>query len=228
MKLRRLDQLLSSLGYATRRETERFLLDNVVLIGGEEAERADQRVTVEDVLVNGEPLLAPNGLLAIYHKPLGLTCSRSEKEGATIYDALPEQWSLRNPQVNSIGRLDKDTSGVLLMTDVGAVNQRLTSPKHKVEKVYLATVDQPLSESLIETFANGSISLDDEPCAPALLRITSEYQAELTLTEGRYHQVRRMFGSQGWEVTALHRTRFGPYDLTDLAEGEWRLLELPE
>jgi 16S rRNA pseudouridine516 synthase len=228
MKLRRLDQLLSSLGYASRREAERFLWDHEVLIDGEPAERADQRVSPSSVLINGEPLLAPDGLLALYHKPLGLVCSRTEREGPTIYDALPEQWSMRNPQVNSIGRLDKDTSGILLLTDVGSINQRYTSPRSQIQKVYQVTVDQPLTPSLIQVFASGEIQLDGEPCLPAELKILSDLQAQLTLTEGRFHQVRRMFHTQGWEVTQLHRSHFGPYDLTDLPEGTWRLVDAAE
>lgn len=228
-KLRRLDQLLSSLGYSSRREADRFLRDHDVTLAGEPARRADEKVDPAEVLIDGEPLLAPDGLLALYYKPLGLTCTRSEKEGTTIYDELPEQWSMRNPAVSSIGRLDKDTSGLLLLTDQGSLIQKFTSPRSKIEKVYHVTVDHPLDPSLISLFGSGELLLsgEDDPCLPAQLVLLSELEAELTLTEGRYHQVRRMFGSQGWEVITLHRTRFGPYDLTGLAEGEWRLLELP-
>jgi 16S rRNA pseudouridine516 synthase len=228
-KLRRLDQLLSSLGYASRREAVGFVRYHEVTAAGVLVTKADTQVDPATVLIDGEPLLAPDGLLAIYHKPLGLTCTHSEKEGTTIYDALPEQWSQRNPAVSSIGRLDKDTSGLLLLTDQGSLIQKFTSPRSQIEKVYEVTVDHPLEESLISLFASGELFLsgEDEPCLPAQLRILSELNAELTLTEGRYHQVRRMFGSQGWEVTALHRSRFGPYDLVGIAEGEWRLLDLP-
>jgi 16S rRNA pseudouridine516 synthase len=226
MKKHRLDQLLSSLGYASRRELGCFLSNHVVLVDGVEASRGDEKVLPEAVTVNGEPLLAPQGLLALFHKPVGYVCTHSEREGETIYDLLPEQWARRSPAVSSVGRLDKDTSGLLLITDQGALIQRYTSPRSQVEKVYLATLDHPLEPDLIQIFAAGDLMLygEDSPCLPAQLKILDECTAELTLTEGKYHQVRRMFSSQGWEVVKLHRTRFAEYDLTGLAEGEWRLL----
>ena len=140
---------------------------------------------------------------------------------------LPPRWRQRNPPVTSIGRLDKDTSGLLLLTDQSELVHQLTSPKHKVPKVYHATVSADLSPALIPLFASGTLLLKDEPtpCAPAELKIISPRTAELTLTEGRYHQVRRMFASQGVEVLTLHRARFGPLDLGDLPAGLWR--ELP-
>jgi 16S rRNA pseudouridine516 synthase len=228
MKKRRLDQLLSSLGYASRRELGRFLMDHEVLVNGEPAGRGEDKVSPESVTVNGEPLLGVEGLLALFHKPTGYVCTHSDREGKTIYDLLPEQWSRRNPAVNSVGRLDKDTSGLIVITDQGSLIQRYTSPKSQIEKVYLATVDHKLEPELIQTFASGEITLNGEekPCLPAKLKILDEYKAEVTLIEGRYHQVRRMFASQGWEVVSLQRTHFGEYDLTDLAEGKWRLLPL--
>jgi 16S rRNA pseudouridine516 synthase len=145
-----------------------------------------------------------------------------------VYGLLPERWRRRNPQITSIGRLDKETSGLLLLTDQAPLVHRLTSPKHKVPKVYRATVDNDLSETLIPLFASGTLLLTGEtdPCEPAELRILNSRTAELTLTEGRYHQVRRMFASQGFEVLTLHRARFGPLDLGELAAGKWRELPL--
>ena len=141
---------------------------------------------------------------------------------------LPPRWRARNPQVTSIGRLDKDTSGLLLLTDQSELVHRLTSPKHKVPKIYRATVNADLTPALVPLFAGGALLLKDEktPCAPAELRILSPREAELTLTEGRYHQVRRMFASQGAEVLTLHRARFGHLELGDLPAGQWRELPL--
>jgi 16S rRNA pseudouridine516 synthase len=117
---------------------------------------------------------------------------------------------------------------LILLTDQSELVHRLTSPKHKVPKVYRATLSGDLSSDLIPLFASGTLLLTDEkaPCAPAELKIISAREAELTLTEGRYHQVRRMFASQGNEVLTLHRTRFGPLDLADIAAGQWRELPL--
>jgi 16S rRNA pseudouridine516 synthase len=118
---------------------------------------------------------------------------------------------------------------LILITDIGALVHRFTSPKAEVEKIYEVTVDHALEPSLIETFASGTVMLrgEERPCLPAKLVIHSATTASLTITEGRYHQVRRMFASQGWHVEALHRSRFGDYTLGDLKEGQWRILEKP-
>jgi 16S rRNA pseudouridine516 synthase len=128
-----------------------------------------------------------------------------------------------------VGRLDKDTSGLLLITDRGDLVQRWTSPKSDIDKVYEVTVDKPLSSELVEIFSRGDLMLrgEDKPCLPAKLEIIDELHARLTITEGRYHQVRRMFASQGWHVEKLHRARFGGYELGDLKAGEWALAQVP-
>ncbi len=225
---RRLDQILANLGYCSRREARDWIDDERITVGGKIATDSGAKVREEDVLVDGAPLDHPDGLLLLLHKPVGLVCSHDEREGANVYQLLPERWRRRNPQVTSIGRLDKDTSGLILLTDQSELVHRLTSPKHKVPKVYRATVSRDLSPALIPLFASGTLILTDEktPCAPAELTIISAREAELTLTEGRYHQVRRMFASQGNEVLTLHRTRFGSLDLTGIAAGQWRELPL--
>jgi 16S rRNA pseudouridine516 synthase len=227
--MRRLDQLLSSLGYCTRREAEALVKGGQVSINGIVATRSDQRADPHQITLDGKPLEAPDGLLAVLHKPLGYVCTHADGEGPTIYELLPHRWLARNPAVTSAGRLDKDTSGLILITDIGALVHRFTSPKAEVEKIYEVTVDHALEPSLIETFASGTVMLrgEERPCLPAKLVIQSATTASLTITEGRYHQVRRMFASQGWHVEALHRSRFGDYTLGDLKEGQWRILEKP-
>lgn len=224
---RRLDQLLSTLGYCSRREAAAWVKSGRVKQGDVVLTKADQKVDPHALTVDGEPLEAPDGLLALLHKPVGYTCTHSEGEGPNIYELLPDQWLRRNPAVTSVGRLDKDTSGLLLVTDIGALVHRFTSPKADVEKVYVAEVDRDLEPLLVETFARGDLMLRGEgkPCLPAKLEIITPRTARLTLTEGRYHQVRRMFASQGWHVEKLHRERFGPYELGDLAEGGWLMLD---
>ena len=226
--MRRLDQLLSSLGYCSRREAAKVVKDARVCIAGVPATRGDQRANPREVTLDGKPLEAPEGLLALLHKPTGYVCTHADGEGPTIYELLPAQWLSRNPPVTSVGRLDKETSGVLLITDIGPLVQRYTSPRAEVEKVYEVTVDRDLDPSLIETFASGTVMLrgENKPCLPAKLEITGTRTAALTISEGRYHQVRRMFASQGWHVEALHRSRFGEHQLGDLAAGEWRLIEV--
>ena len=226
-KPRRLDQTLASFGYGSRREVRGLIETGVVQVSGTVAKDESAKVCAENVTVRGEALEAPEGLLAIFHKPTGYVCSRSDGEGPTIYDLLPARWSLRNPPVTSVGRLDKDTSGLLLITDCGDLVQKWTSPKSVTEKTYEATVDKPLSPDLIDIFAKGDLLLrgEDKPCLPSRLEIIDDLHARLTITEGRYHQVRRMFASQGWHVEQLHRSRFGEYELGAMKAGECRMVE---
>jgi len=224
--MRRLDQLLANLGYCSRREARAWIDAGRVTVRGEVAEDVAQKTADTDVRVDGEPLDHPAGVLLLLNKPVGLVCSHDAREGANVYSLLPERWRRRNPQITSVGRLDKDTSGLLLLTDQSPLVHRLTSPKHKVPKLYRAVVDRDLDPALIPVFASGTLVLTGEkdPCAPAELRIVSPREAEITLTEGRYHQVRRMFSAHGFNVATLHRARFGDLELGDLPPGQWREL----
>ncbi len=225
---RRLDQLLANLGYCSRREARDWIDDGRVEVAGRTADDPGTKTAAGLVRVDGEPLDHPDGLLLLMHKPVGLVCSHDGREGPSVYGLLPARWQRRNPTITTIGRLDKDTSGVLLLTDQSALVHRLTSPKHKVPKIYRATLDADLPPQLAELFASGTLVLrgETEPCAPAELRVLGPREAELTLTEGRYHQVRRMFASQGCEVLTLQRVRFGHLELGELTPGTWRELPL--
>jgi len=207
--MRRLDQLLANLGYCSRREARDFLKQHAVTVRGVAVRDPSGKAHAADVLIDGAPLDHPDGLLLVLNKPLGLVCSHDEREGPRVYDLLPERWRARNPQVTSIGRLDKDTSGLILLTDRTELVHFYTSPKHKVPKLYRATVDTDLAGELIALFAAGTLMLDGEttPCAPAELRLfpNDRRRAELVLTEGRYHQVRRMFAAVGVTVLTLHQ-----------------------
>ena len=195
---------------------------------GAVATEAAQKVDAADVRIDGEPLDHPKGLLLLLHKPAGLVCSHDLREGPNVYSLLPPRWRGRNPPVTSIGRLDKETTGLLLLTDQSHLVHRLTSPKHKVPKTYRATLDRELSGEAVTRFASGSLQLEGEPkpCAPAELRLIGPREAEVVLTEGKYHQVRRMFAACGATVLALHRSRFGALELGDVAAGAWRELPL--
>ena len=167
------------------------------------------------------------GLVMMLHKPLGMTCSRKE-DGALVYDVLPGRWQQRDPAISTIGRLDKATTGLLLLTDDGDLLHRVISPKRHVAKVYRATLARPLDGSEGEVFAAGGLVLEgeDKPLSPAVLEVLSPTEARLTVTEGRYHMVRRMFAAVGNHVEGLHRERVGGLVLPDdLAPGYWRLLD---
>ena len=225
----RLDQLRSRTGVASRREAAALVRAGRVTVAGRLADHAAARVPAAAVRVDGEPLEAPDGLLVLLHKPAGLVCSHTADEGPTIYDALPPRWRRRHPPATSVGRLDRDTTGALLLTDRGDLVQRWTSPRHKVEKVYEVELDGPPEAGFAALFASGELRLPDDPkpCLPAALELTGGVTARLTLIEGRFHQVKRMFEAVGRRVTRLHRARFGEYTLEGLAPGAWRALPLP-
>ena len=229
MARHRIDQILSRHGYCSRGESRGWLKAGRVTVDGVRAKAHDDRVEIASVRVDGEPVERPEGILCILHKPAGFVCSREEREGANVFSLVPERWSRRNPPVMTVGRLDKDTTGVLVVTDEGTLVQRWTSPRHKVPKVYEVVLDRDPSPDLVALFAAGTLRLngEEDPCLPARLEITGPCTARLELVEGRFHQVKRMFLSQGLEVLSLHRSRFGDFDLTGLAPGEWRLLPMP-
>jgi 16S rRNA pseudouridine516 synthase len=221
----RLDKLLASRGYCTRSAARSFLRKFAVCENGVRLYREDQRVDGNTVTIEGEPA-DPERIDVLMNKPVGVVCSHDEGEGALIYDLLPARWMQRNPSVTSVGRLDKETSGLLIITDDGALVHRLTSPKKQVEKVYRVELAQPLGGHEAERFASGSMMLekDPKPLLPAKLEVLGEREARLSIVEGRYHQVRRMFAAVGNRVERLHRERVGGLDLGDLAPGAWRAL----
>jgi 16S rRNA pseudouridine516 synthase len=226
----RLERLLANRGYCARSQVAGFMRKHDLTLNGQRITRADHDIaTPEQLRIDGEPIDAQTLLLAL-HKPTGLVCSHNPHEGPSVFDLLPQRWQQRRPAIQSVGRLDKDTSGLLLLTDDGALLHRLTSPRHHVEKVYIATLESPLRGDEAERFASGSQMLDseDKPLLPATMRAIDAHTAELTLVEGRYHQVRRMFAAVGHHVVTLHRQSVGPVSLASLAldePGRWCLLQ---
>jgi 16S rRNA pseudouridine516 synthase len=223
----RIDQLIASLGYGTRSEVKGFIEAGRVSVGGGVETDPGRHADAGEVSLDGKPLDHPGRLLIALNKPAGRVCSHDPAEGPNVYGLLPERWQRRNPPVTSVGRLDKETTGLLLLTDLSSLVHRLTSPKHKVAKVYRAVVDHDLPAGLEAVFSSGQLVLPGETkaCAPAALRRLGSREAEVELTEGRYHQVRRMFASQGCSVLELRRIRIGSLELGSLAPGEWT--ELP-
>lgn len=222
MKLLR---LLANLGYGSRKQAMLLCRQGRVTDAAGEVLYADDVVDPAGVLVDGEPLDPPQGLALMLHKPVGYTCSTKDP-GRVIYDLLPPRFRLRNPVLSPVGRLDRETSGLLLMTDDGALLHRIISPKSALPKVYVATLDADLRGDEVERFASGTLLLesDDRPLLPAELEVLGPRQARLVLHEGRYHQVRRMFAAVGNHVVALHRERVGGLALDGLEEGHWRAL----
>ncbi len=221
----RIVRLIANLGYGSRKQvTELFRYGHVTDPNGEVLYTDDQ-VAHEDIRIDGEPLDPPAGMLLMLHKPVGYTCSRKD-QGALVYDLLPPRFALRKPALSSIGRLDRDTSGLLLFTDDGQLQHRISSPKTGLAKVYQAQLAEDLRGDEAQTFASGELLLDneDKPLLPAELEVLAPRRVRLTLHEGRYHQVRRMFAAVGNHVVALHRSQIGGLSLGDLPSGQWRLL----
>jgi 16S rRNA pseudouridine516 synthase len=227
----RLDRLLANLGYGTRREAQQLVWLGLVTLDGIPLTDSEQRIAVTPDLssrmtVDDEPLDPPPGFALMLNKPTGVTCSHKE-QGPLVYKLLPERWRRRDPAVSTVGRLDKDTSGLLLMTDDGALLHKIISPRSSVSKRYDVTLDRPLRGDEQKIFASGELLLEseDKPLLPVPMEIVSPTHAYVTLTEGRYHQVRRMFAAVGNHVIALHRDRIGRLELPgDLKPGNYRVL----
>jgi 16S rRNA pseudouridine516 synthase len=182
---------------------------------------------VDRISVRGQPLDPPAPLTLVMNKPLGLVCSHREP-GRSIYELLPPRWQARDPALSSIGRLDADTTGLLLITDDGPFLHRIISPKAGIAKRYVFTLAAPLTGAEVDLFASGAMMLDGEtaPLLPAHLEVFGADSGALTIREGRYHQVRRMFAATGNRVVTLHRDRIGAFDLPQsLSAGAWRPLE---
>lgn len=231
----RVDKLLSSMGYGSRKEMARLAMAGGITLDAAPLLDVTKRIHVTQDLpsrmeIDGEALDPVAGMVILLNKPLGMTCSHKES-GKLVYDILPERWRRRDPAISTIGRLDKQTSGLLLLTDDGELLHRVISPKRHVRKVYRAKLARPLNGTEGALFASGRLMLEgeDKPLAPAELEVVSETEALLAVTEGRYHQVRRMFAATGNHVESLHRERLGGLTLQDeLAPGQWKLLSEDE
>ncbi|WP_449428132.1 pseudouridine synthase [Rhodanobacter umsongensis] len=225
----KLVKLIANLGYGSRKDVTQLFRSGRITNADGEVLYADDVVPHEVIRVDDEPLDPPPGLVLMLHKPLGVTCSRKDP-GRVVYDLLPPRYNVRTPALSSVGRLDRDTSGLLLFTDDGALLHRIISPKAQVTKVYEATLAQDLRGDEGELFASGTLLLETEkePLAPAVLEVLGPRHARLTVTEGRYHQVRRMFAAAGNHVETLRRISVGGLILGELPLGEWRALDADE
>jgi 16S rRNA pseudouridine516 synthase len=222
----KLVKLIANLGYGSRKEVAWMFREGRITDASGEVLYADDQVEHAQVRIDGEPLDPPQGLVLMLHKPTGYTCSTTDA-GQVVYDLLPSRFRQRSPVVATVGRLDRETSGVLLMTDDGPLLHRIVHPRRKLAKVYEATLARDLRGDEAKIFASGKLMLESErtPLAPATLEVLSPRRARLTLTEGRYHQARRMFAAVGNHVETLHRSRIGGLTLGDLPEGKWRALD---
>jgi 16S rRNA pseudouridine516 synthase len=226
----KLVKLIANLGYGSRKEAQRMIRSGAVTDDTGRVLGEGEVPPHERIRVRGEPLDPPFPLVIILNKPDGYTCGSGDP-GPTIHDLLPPRFACRNPGLNPVGRLDKDTTGLLLLTDDGKLLHRIIHPKSGCLKVYHATLDRPLEGHEAALFASGTLVLNSEtkPLLPAPMQALGPKEALITLHEGRYHQVRRMFAAAGNHVLALKRLSIGGLELpADLAEGDWRVLTADE
>ena len=228
MALVRLDKLLTESGMASRSEARKFIRDGRVAVNGLVCRQPEAKVeAAAELTLDGESIGA-GALCLMLHKPAGVLSATEDAEQKTVLDLLPAR--LRNRGYFPVGRLDKDTTGLLLLTTDGDLAHRIISPKKQVEKQYIARVDGVLTEEDVRAFAEGLVLGDGTACLPAGLELLDGGRtARVTLTEGKYHQVKRMLASRGAPVLTLHRERIGALRLDiNLAPGEFRPLDKEE
>ena len=225
----RLAQVLFSQGFGARRECEGLILGGHVTLAGAVCDDPFFDVEPEGLSfgVRGQTWPFRAKALVLLHKPTGYECSQKPKHHPSVMSLLPPPLRVRGLQ--PVGRLDEDTTGLLLMTDDGALIHRLTSPKKHVPKVYEIGTIEPVTASQIDQLRNGVILHDDPlPVRAADCEQTDEHALRMTLLEGKYHQVKRMVAAAGNTVQTLHRSRYGILALPDdLKPGQWRWLSGP-
>ena len=227
--MERIDKILSNLGYGTRKDLKKIVKNGMVQVNGIIIKDSAMKVDPEKdkIVINGEEIFYREFIYLMMNKPAGVISATFDNNDETVIDLLEVEHQVFEPF--PVGRLDKDTVGLLLLTNDGDLNHRLISPKWKVDKVYFAKINQKVTEEDIEKFKHG-ITLDDGyRCKEAILEIqkASEEGSEIVLTiqEGKFHQVKRMFEAVGKKVTYLKRIEFGTLPLDeDLEEGEYREL----
>lgn len=230
----RLDRLLSNLGYCSRKEALFLVKAGRVTLHGAIVRKADAPIALADVRsgalqLDGEAIDPPAPLTLMLHKPQGYSCSHDER-GALVYDLLPERWRLRKPALSCAGRLDKDSTGQVIITDDGDLLHRIIHPKSHAAKHYAVTLERDLRGDETALFAGGDFVMkgDAKPLKPARWIPDSARTGRMVLHEGRFHQIRRMFETLGNHVTALHRYQTGGLELGSLEPGNYRLLETAE
>ena len=229
MAAQRLDKIIASTGRWSRREVKDLVRQGRVTVDGVPARSAEEKADPEQavIAVNGEKLNWRRYTWVMLNKPAGYLSATEDGRGATVLDLLPQD--LQRQGLFPVGRLDKDTEGLLLLTNDGELAHRLLSPKYHVEKRYFARVDGELSAADTEAFARGMTLGDGLECLPAGLEVLPDRVCIVTLREGKFHQVKRMLAARGAPVLYLKRLSMGPLTLDDsLAAGAYRLLRAEE
>lgn len=227
--MERLDKLLAGTGKWSRREVKALVRQGLVRVDGRLAASAEDKLdpAAAIITVAGETISLRRFTYVMLHKPAGVLTATEDRKQPTVLDLLPPE--LRRIGLAPVGRLDKDTEGLLLLTNDGELAHRLLRPKYHVEKRYLARVDGELSAADAEAFARGMTLGDGLECLPAGLEVLPDRVCIVTLREGKFHQVKRMLAARGAPVLYLKRLSMGPLTLDDsLAAGAYRLLRAEE
>ncbi len=227
--MERLDKLLAGTGKWSRREVKALVRQGLVRVDGRLAASAEDKLdpAAAIITVAGETIALHRFTYVMLHKPAGVLTATEDRKQPTVLDLLPPE--LRRIGLAPVGRLDKDTEGLLLLTNDGELAHRLLSPKYHVDKRYLARVDGELSAADMEAFARGMTLGDGLECLPAGLEVLPDRVCIVTLREGKFHQVKRMLAARGAPVLYLKRLSMGPLTLDDsLAAGAYRLLRAEE
>lgn len=227
--MERLDKVLANLGYGSRKELKQIVRKGYVEVNGVVAKDSGMQVDPENdkIIIDGEEIFYRKYIYLLMNKPAGVISATFDNRDETVVDLLYPEHQVFEPF--PVGRLDKDTVGLLLLTNDGELNHKLISPKWHVDKVYYAEINAPVTEEDVKAFENG-ITLDDGyKCMSAKLVVLENFEdsskIEVTIQEGKYHQVKRMFEARGKKVEYLKRIKFGAIPLDEtLEEGEYREL----
>ena len=226
--MERLDKIIVSQGKYSRSEVKKLALQGKITVDGEVIKKSDFKVDKEisKIFINGELLNVKEHLYLILNKPKGYVSATEDTKEKTVLELVPDYLFRKN--LFPAGRLDKDTTGLMIITDDGNLAHNILAPKKHIRKIYEVTLDVPVTKDMVNKFAEG-INLNDGECKPGILEITGEYTCKVTITEGRYHQIKRMFGCCSAKVLELNRICMGNLFLPDdLKKGECRELSAKE
>ncbi len=225
--MERIDKIIAAQTEYSRKDVKKMISQKKIEVDGKIIKSADEKIKENAVIkINGKELNIKKNIYLILNKPKGYISATEDKNMKTVLDLVPEKYQHR--ALFPAGRLDKDTTGMMIITDDGKFAHNILSPKKHIKKRYNVTIDIPVTKEMITGFERG-IQLNDGECKKALLEITGEYTADVTITEGRYHQIKRMFGCYGAKVIELNRVQMGEFILpSNLKLGQCREITVKE
>lgn len=220
--MERIDKIISEQTHYSRKEIKKIISQGMVFVNNEQVKKPETKYDENNITIkiNGKEIQIKKHIYLLLNKPEGYVSTTDTRTEKTVLDLISDKY--KNRELFPAGRLDKDTTGLMLITDDGQLAHNILSPKRHVKKIYEVTIDIPTTEEMVKRFKEG-IKLNDGECKSAILEITGEYTAKVTLVEGRYHQIKRMFGCFGAKVTKLNRICMGNLELPkDLEKGKFK------